>query len=70
MSGELGRAHDAETLFLVDALNMVEALGNLNHLIAVDNGDDSDAVQSYLSQSDDILRRLVALLRSRYANTR
>ena len=69
MSGELGRAHDAETLFLVDALNMVEALGNLNHLIQVDNGD-SDAVQSYLSESNDILRRLVALLRSRYANTR
>lgn len=69
MSGELGRAHDAETLFLVDALNMVEALGNLNHLIQVDNGD-SDAVQSYLSESDDILRRLVALLRARYANMR
>ena len=67
MSGQPGRAQSAETLFLVDALNMIEALGNLNHLLREDAGD-ADAVHSYLSQADDILHRLTALVRSRWGH--
>ena len=54
----------AETLFLVDALNMIETLGNLNHLIRADAGD-VGTVQLYVSQVDDVLRRFAALVRSR-----
>jgi hypothetical protein len=63
MSGEPGRAHSADTLFLVNALNMIETLGNLNHLIKEDAGD-AAAVHSYVSQANDILDRLALLVRS------
>jgi hypothetical protein len=54
-----------ETLFLVDTLNMIETLGNLNHLIEAD-ADDAQTIRSYVSQSEDVLRRLAALVRSRH----
>jgi hypothetical protein len=69
MSSQPGRAYSAETLFLVDTLNMIETLGNLNHLIKEDAGD-ADAVHSYVSQADDILRRLAVLVRSRCGSAR
>ena len=66
MSKPTGReVHGPETLFLVDTLNMLEALGNLNHLIQCDAGD-ADAVHCYVSQSEDILRRLAGLVRARH----
>ena len=66
MSKPTGReVQGPETLFLVDTLNMLEALGNLNHLIQCDAGD-ADAVHSYVSQSEDILRRLAGLVRARH----
>ena len=67
LSNEAGRrAYSPETLFLVDALNMIEALGNLNHLIKGD-AEDAQAIRSYVSQSEDILRRLAALVCSRHS---
>jgi hypothetical protein len=49
MSSKSGRAaYDAETLFLVDTLNMIEALGNLNHLIEMD-AENAHAIRAYLS---------------------
>jgi hypothetical protein len=69
MSSQSGRAHSSETLFVVDVLNMIEALGNLNHLIKADSGD-AEAVHSYVTQADDILGRLAALIRSRTLSDR
>jgi hypothetical protein len=51
-------------LFLVDALNMIGTLGSLNYLIEAD-AEDAHAIRSYVSQSEDILRRLAVLERLR-----
>lgn len=64
MSKEAGQGASPEILFLVDSLNMIEALGNLNYLIDKDV-EDAEAIRSYVSQSEDILRRLATLVRSR-----
>jgi hypothetical protein len=64
MSKEASRGASPEILFLVDSLNMIEALGNLNYLIDKDV-QDAEAIHSYVSQSEDILRRLATLVRSR-----
>ena len=62
MSNEASRVASAEILYVVDSLNMVEALGNLNYLIDKD-AEDSEAIRSYVSQSEEILRRLTVLVR-------
>jgi len=59
-----GQKYSAETLFLVEVLNHLEALGNLNHLIDA-NAEDAQTVRSYLKQSEDILRQVAALVCSR-----
>jgi len=61
---DINGKYGPETLFLVDALNMIEALGNLTHLIEAD-ARDGEAVHSYVTQADQILRRLATLVRSR-----
>ena len=64
MSDCAGQKYSAETLFLVEVLNHLEALGNLNHLIDA-NAEDAQTVRSYLKQSEDILRQVAALVCSR-----
>jgi len=59
-----GQKYSSETLFLVEVLNHLEALGNLNHLIDAD-AEDAQTVRSYLKQSEDILRQVAALVCSR-----
>ena len=65
MSDDAGReARTPETLFLVDALSSIEALGNLTHLISAD-AENITAVHSYVREAEDILRRLAGLVRTR-----
>jgi len=61
---DAGTTYSPETLFLVQVLNHLEALGNLNHLIDAD-AEDAQTVRSYLKQSEDILRQVAALVCSR-----
>jgi len=64
MSDHAGQRYSPETLFLVQVLNHLEALGNLNYLMNAD-AEDAQTVHSYVKQSEDILQQVAALVRSR-----
>ena len=64
MSDHAGQRYSAETLFLVQVLNHLEAIGNLNHLMDAD-AEDAQTVRCYLKQSEDILRQVAVLVRCR-----
>jgi hypothetical protein len=62
--GEAIQRYGPDALFVVQIVNIAEAMGNLNYLIDAD-ADNPELVRSYLHQSEEYLERLVALARAR-----
>lgn len=63
MSQEAVQRYGPDALFVVQIVNIAEAMGNLNYLIGAD-AEKPEAVRSYLHQSEEFLAKLVALARS------
>ena len=69
MSDDALQRYSADDLVFVQTLNIAEALGNLNYLIRLD-AENPEAVRSHLLEIEDLLRRLVALVRCHHTECR